>query len=63
MAEKAKESIILKEPLPVIEVPQKKIIRVDEKSQKSSSEIDTKDEEEMDISMESGDVISPDNKT
>lgn len=64
--EKVNESVVLKEPLPVIEVPPKNIVPVDQSSQKKSGEatdVTEESENDMDISMESGDVIVPDNKT
>jgi hypothetical protein len=66
--EKKQESVILKEPLRVIEVPEKKIIAVEQEQSESkvaSSEKGIEDEEkEMDISMEiNDDVITPSNQT
>lgn len=63
--EKATDSLLLKEPMKVAEVPHKEIILVEDKSQSKSDNTVKEDDEEnsMDISMEPTDVISPDNKT
>jgi hypothetical protein len=63
--EKVQESLLLKEPMKVAELPHKEVILVEDKSQSKSENIVKEDDEEnsMDISMEPSDVISPDNKT
>ncbi|KAG5676505.1 hypothetical protein PVAND_006336 [Polypedilum vanderplanki] len=66
--EKKQESIILKEPLQVpIEVPEKKIIAVEQEHSQTKvavgSENNTEGDKDMNISMETDDVIPPNNQT
>lgn len=62
---KKQDSVILKEPLRVIEVPEKKIVAVEQ--EKSDSKVDEKisedEQKEMDISMESNDDVIVNNQS
>jgi hypothetical protein len=63
---KSKESVVKKEPLPVVEIPQKKVVLVKEKSQDENSTEDVQQTESKQQEMEvdlTEDVISPDNQT
>lgn len=68
--ERKQQSVILKEPMQVIEVPDKKIIAVEDLDSTRSNKLfesDKKQDEpkDMDISMESNDdvMIAPNNQT
>jgi hypothetical protein len=52
------ESVVKKEPLPVIESPQKKVVLIEKEE-----EIAKREEMEVDLTEEDNNVISPDNQT
>lgn len=59
-------SVILKEPLPVIEVPEKKIISVEEESllkAKILPQQQSTEEKEMDVDMDTDSIVTPNNQT
>lgn len=62
---KSKDSVIKREPLPVIETPPKQVVLVKEKSQEekiNSEDVQPKQTQEMEVDL-TEDVISPDNQT
>lgn len=60
---KSKDSVVKKEPLPVVESPQKKVVLVKEKSQEETILSPTEPKQtEMEVDL-TEDVISPDNQT
>lgn len=66
MSTKAQNSVLKKEPMNIIEVPDKQIIAVDEKASKENHDTTamTKDDdkEEMDISMNNDEPLPPNNQ-
>lgn len=60
---KSKESVVKKDPLPVVESPQKKVVLVKEKSQEEISSTDKEKQTDMEVDLTEDNVISPDNQT
>lgn len=62
---KKKDSVLKKEPLPVIEVPPKKVVLVKEKSEKKPTAVEQQPEPQqtMEMEIDNEDVMSPSNQT
>lgn len=58
-----KDSVLKKEPMPVIEVPSKKVVLAKEKSSQKTEDETQQKQTEMEVDSHSEDVISPSNQT
>jgi hypothetical protein len=68
MEKNTQDKVILKEPLPVIQVPEKKIIAVEDNQTANKASGETEKQEntnQMDIEMKSteDDIVTPDNQS